>query len=78
MATKKKAVAAAVECGDNEHCPALAEGVSQDVDSRWQRIAELAYCKAEQRGFEPGSELHDWLCAEREIEEQDAENRMAA
>ncbi|MFN5746846.1 MAG: DUF2934 domain-containing protein [Methylococcaceae bacterium] len=76
MATRKKA--AAVECVDDEHCPASVEEVSHGANSRWQRIAELAYCKAEQRGFEPGSELHDWLCAEREIEEQDAENRLAA
>ncbi len=29
------------------------------------RIAELAYFKAEERGFEPGHELDDWLEAER-------------
>ncbi len=31
------------------------------------RIAELAYYKAEQRGFEPGHEMDDWLAAEREL-----------
>ena len=31
------------------------------------RIAELAYLKAESRGFEPGHELEDWLEAEREF-----------
>jgi hypothetical protein len=30
-------------------------------------IAERAYFKAEQRGFEPGYELDDWLAAEREL-----------
>lgn len=30
-------------------------------------IAEAAYYKAEQRGFEPGSELADWLEAESEV-----------
>lgn len=30
------------------------------------RIAELAYYKAEQRGFAPGHELEDWLAAEQE------------
>ncbi len=30
-------------------------------------IAELAYFKAEQRGFEPGHELEDWLAAETEL-----------
>jgi hypothetical protein len=31
------------------------------------RIAELAYYKAERRGFEPGHELDAWLEAEREF-----------
>jgi len=31
------------------------------------KIAELAYYKAECRGFEPGYELDDWLEAEREL-----------
>jgi len=30
------------------------------------RIAELAFYKAEQRGFEPGHELGDWIEAEQE------------
>ncbi|EIC31121.1 MULTISPECIES: DUF2934 domain-containing protein [Methylomicrobium] len=34
---------------------------------REARIAQLAYYKAEQRGFEPGHELEDWYSAEREI-----------
>lgn len=31
------------------------------------RISELAYFKAQQRGFEPGRELEDWLAAETEV-----------
>lgn len=31
------------------------------------RIAELAYYKSENRGFEPGYELNDWLEAEHEL-----------
>ena len=31
------------------------------------QIAELAYYKAERRGFEPGHEMDDWLEAEREL-----------
>lgn len=31
------------------------------------RIAELAYYKAESRGFEPGHELEDWFEAEQEL-----------
>jgi len=30
------------------------------------KVAELAYFKAESRGFEPGYELEDWLAAEGE------------
>lgn len=32
-----------------------------------ERIAELAYYKAESRGFQPGYELQDWLEAEKEL-----------
>ncbi|WP_347986011.1 DUF2934 domain-containing protein [Methylomonas sp. AM2-LC] len=31
------------------------------------RIAELAYYKASNRGFEPGHEIDDWLEAEQEV-----------
>lgn len=31
-----------------------------------ERIAEMAYYKAEKRGFEPGHEMDDWLEAEQE------------
>ena len=32
-----------------------------------EMIAEAAYYKAEQRGFNPGYEEHDWIEAEREL-----------
>lgn len=32
---------------------------------RW--IAEAAYYRAEQRGFQPGYEAEDWLAAEAEV-----------
>jgi len=35
---------------------------------RHRRICELAYRRAEQRGFTPGSEVEDWLEAEREVD----------
>lgn len=35
---------------------------------RTARIAQAAYFRAQQRGFEPGFELEDWLAAEREID----------
>jgi hypothetical protein len=37
---------------------------SEDLDAR---IAELAYLKAESRGFDPGHELEHWLEAEYEL-----------
>ncbi|MFZ2406677.1 MAG: DUF2934 domain-containing protein [Methylobacter sp.] len=36
------------------------------LPDRDARIAELAYFKAENRGFAPGHELEDWLEAEQE------------
>ncbi len=36
--------------------------------SRERRIELVAYRLAEQRGFEPGHELQDWLQAEKEID----------
>ena len=37
-------------------------------DERRRMIAEAAYRRAQQRAFQPGSELHDWLAAEAEID----------
>jgi hypothetical protein len=37
-----------------------------DAD-RERRIAIAAYLRAEQRGFAPGSELEDWLEAEKDV-----------
>ena len=36
-------------------------------DELRQMIATAAYRRAEERGFEPGHELEDWLAAEAEI-----------
>ncbi len=35
------------------------------LPDRDAKIAELAYLKAESRGFEPGYELQDWIEAEQ-------------
>lgn len=35
---------------------------------RYERIAEAAYYRAEQRDFAPGHEVEDWLAAEKEID----------
>lgn len=37
-------------------------------EDRETRIAEAAYWRAERRGFQAGSELDDWLAAEKEID----------
>jgi len=47
----------------SEHEPTFSDN---EIRHRW--IAEIAYRKAEIRGFEPGRELDDWLEAEAEAE----------
>jgi hypothetical protein len=37
---------------------------------RMCRIRELAYLKAERRGFAPGHEVEDWCEAEQEVDEE--------
>jgi hypothetical protein len=37
-----------------------------DMSESYAEIAEIAYYKAEKRGFEPGHELDDWFEAEQE------------
>ncbi len=48
----------------SEETSAFLEG-----DRRHALIAEHAYYLAEQRGFEPGHELDDWLAAETNVEQ---------
>jgi len=38
-----------------------------DLPDCYTRIAEIAYYKAEIRGFDPGHELDDWFEAEQEF-----------
>ncbi|MDO9268657.1 MAG: DUF2934 domain-containing protein [Methylobacter sp.] len=40
----------------------------------YTKIAELAFYKAESRGFEPGHEFDDWIEAEQELKRMTAEN----
>ena len=42
-------------------------GDTNSTQRHW-RIAQVAYFKAELRGFVPGFELQDWLEAEHEID----------
>ena len=39
----------------------------EDLSDDNAKIAEIAYRKAEKRGFKPGHELDDWLAAEEEF-----------
>ncbi|MCF7984472.1 MAG: DUF2934 domain-containing protein [Thiohalocapsa sp.] len=57
-----------IETGANQSSDTSTETV--DVE---QMIAEAAYYKAQQRRFAPGSEMDDWLDAEREITARHAE-----
>jgi Protein of unknown function (DUF2934) len=43
-------------------------GLPQNLPDRRTLIAEVAYYKAERRGFAPGHELQDWCEAEREVD----------
>ncbi len=49
----------------HENIPHFDLGMQQ----RQRKIRELAYFKAQRRGFAPGHELDDWLEAEREVDE---------
>lgn len=59
--TKGKSVAARIR-------PMLTAVSSSGDCPREQMIAEAAYFRAEQRGFEPGNEMSDWLEAESDVE----------
>ena len=43
-------------------------GEPMQSSKREQQIAVMAYFKAEQRGFQDGGELGDWLAAEQEFD----------
>jgi len=57
------AVAAMVEKFD----PLWFCGPGDEAAHRQSLIAQAAYFRAQQRGFEPGHELEDWLAAEKEL-----------
>jgi hypothetical protein len=46
------------------------------VKSREASIAELAYFRALNRGFEPGHEVEDWLGAEAEYDKRHRTRRL--
>jgi hypothetical protein len=51
-------------------CVRYADAVAAviDPDHRRALIAQVAYYRAERRGFEPGHEAEDWLNAEAEVD----------
>jgi hypothetical protein len=51
-----------------QRAPDSADPPAASDSERQSRIAELAYLKAERRGFAPGYELEDWLEAELELD----------
>jgi len=56
------------EHGGNENSSEHASNVVHISEEKQQEIiAMAAYFKAEQRNFEPGHEIEDWLEAEAEI-----------
>jgi hypothetical protein len=48
--------------------PSMPRQSAELLQQRHRQIAELAYYRAQQRGFEPGHELEDWLAAEAEVD----------
>jgi hypothetical protein len=63
----KRGVPPPPDTGDRlENPPALPARL--DADTRRAMIAEAAYYRAEQRGFEPGHEPDDWYGAESDID----------
>ena len=40
-----------------------------NIPDCYTKIAELAFYKAENRGFKPGHEFDDWIKAEQEVRE---------
>jgi hypothetical protein len=51
-----------------DNCETDVESCHEDIqDVRFSKISEMAYYKAEARGFEPGHELDDWIAAENEL-----------
>lgn len=47
--------------------PAMADAADEEPENLAAQIAEAAYFLAQQRGFEPGYAVADWLAAEARI-----------
>jgi len=51
-----------------DHAGRSVVGVPMQANERERQIAIIAYYKAQQRGFQGGNQLNDWLAAEREFD----------
>ena len=67
--TKKKAPTQKVAATPKHTKVANAVHEAVTPEQRYKMISTMAYFRAEQRGFEPGWETHDWLESEREVDE---------
>jgi len=67
VATRNKAIAKRSGSGKATAAAASRRKARVDDGARHAMIAQAAYFRAERRGFANGSELNDWLEAEREI-----------
>jgi hypothetical protein len=56
---------------------AVPHATQSPFGNRQFTIAERAYLRAEQRGFEPGHEIEDWLAAEVETDQRIASEGRA-
>jgi hypothetical protein len=69
--SKESPAPAAAHEGDSGAHPSRAEpepGAARYTDAQWHaKVAELAYLRAERRGFVNGSPDQDWLEAEEEL-----------
>ena len=59
-----KAVSNSIAKGSTEQSAQKGDGLATDLN---EMIAVAAYYRAQNRQFEPGHELEDWLAAENEI-----------
>jgi Protein of unknown function (DUF2934) len=71
---KSKSITSAESSSTPRRARLIATGAgnagTQNPEDRYQAIAVAAYYLAEARGFQPGSELDDWLAAEAQIDNQ--------
>jgi len=58
----------------NHHSVQSQEHISFDQDDRYHKIAETAYFIAEQRGFQGGDPVEDWLQAEATVDSFEQES----